>query len=134
MKSLSCPVISGLCIAVLGLSAASAQAQQAGDPAAGAAVFKKCLACHNVETDKAKIGPSLKGVIGRQPGTMTGFSYSSAMKGFGEGKLWDDALLAEYLHDPRAIVKGTKMAFAGLKKDQEIADVIAYLKTFGPGQ
>lgn len=105
---------------------------QDGDAAAGANVFKKCAACHNVENDKSKIGPSLQGVLGRQPGTVPGFAYSAGMKSYGEGKVWDEALLKTYLPDPRGQVKGTKMAFAGLKKEQEVLDVIAYLKQFSP--
>lgn len=105
---------------------------QDGDPAAGANVFKRCAACHNVENDKSKIGPSLQGLLGRQPGTVPGFAYSAGMKSYGEGKVWDEALLKTYLPDPRGQVKGTKMAFAGLKKEQEVLDVIAYLKQFSP--
>jgi len=105
---------------------------QEGDATAGANVFKKCAACHNVENDKAKIGPSLQGVLGRQPGTVPGFAYSAGMKSYGEGKVWDETLLRTYLPDPRGLVKGTKMAFAGLKKEQEVTDVIAYLKQFSP--
>ncbi|MBO3761726.1 cytochrome c family protein [Ciceribacter sp. L1K22] len=107
---------------------------QEGDAAAGKTVFNKCMACHNVDTDKAKVGPSLKGVIGRQPGTVEGFKYSKAMVDFGAGKVWDEALLTAYLPDPRGLVKGTKMAFAGLKTDKEVADVIAYLKQFSEPQ
>lgn len=107
---------------------------QEGDASAGERVFKKCMACHNVDTDKAKVGPSLKGLIGRQPGTVEGFKYSPAMVAFGEGKVWDEALLKTYLPDPRGIVKGTKMAFPGLKKEQEVIDVIAYLKQFSTAQ
>ncbi|MCM2472459.1 cytochrome c family protein [Rhizobium sp. CG5] len=103
---------------------------QEGDAAAGKLVFNKCMACHNVDTDKAKVGPPLKGVIGRQPGTVEGFKYSAAMVDFGAGKVWDEALLKTYLPNPKALVKGTKMAFAGLKTDKEIGDVIAYLKQF----
>jgi cytochrome c len=103
-----------------------------GDPAAGEAVFKKCATCHVLEVGKNKVGPSLAGVIGRKPGTVEGFKYSKAMIEFGEGKVWDDAQLASYLKDPKGVVKGTKMAFAGLKTEQEIADVIAYVKTASP--
>jgi cytochrome c len=103
-----------------------------GDPAAGETVFKKCATCHVLEVGKNKVGPSLAGVIGRQPGTVEGYKYSKAMMDFGQGKVWDDALLVSYLHNPKVVVKGTKMAFAGLKTDQEIADVIAYIKTASP--
>jgi cytochrome c len=103
---------------------------QEGDATAGQAVFKKCMACHNVDTDKAKVGPSLKGIIGRQPGTVAGFKYSKGMVEFGAGKIWDEALLKSYLPDPKGMVKGTKMAFPGLKKEKDVLDVIAYIKQY----
>jgi len=103
-----------------------------GDATAGANVFKKCMPCHNADVDKVKVGPPLKGVIGRQPGTYPDFKYSQAMMDFGQGKVWDEALLKTYLPDPKALVKGTKMAFPGLKDPKEIADVIAYLKQYSP--
>jgi cytochrome c len=105
---------------------------QDGDATAGKLVFNKCMACHNVENDKPKVGPSLMGLFGRQPGTVSGFTYSKPMVDFGVGKVWDEALLKSYLPNPRNLVTGTKMAFAGLKTDKEIADVIAYLKQFSP--
>ena len=105
---------------------------QDGDVAEGEKVFRKCAACHTVEEAKNKVGPTLIGVIGRQPGTVGDFKYSKGMVEFGEGKVWDDALLAEYLENPRKVVKGTRMAFAGLKKPEERANVIAYLKQFSP--
>jgi cytochrome c len=101
---------------------------QEGDVAAGETVFKKCSACHNVADTKHKVGPSLQGVVGRQPGVVEGFKFSKAMVDYGAGKVWDDATLAAYLENPRGVVKGTRMAFAGLKDPKEIADVIAYLK------
>ncbi|TYC61974.1 cytochrome c family protein [Rhodobacterales bacterium] len=105
---------------------------QDGDPEAGAKVFRKCAACHNIENAKRKVGPSLQGVIGRQPGTVEGFKYSKGMIEFGEGKVWSAELLSEYLPDPRGMVKGTKMAFAGLKKEEDVANVIAYISQFSP--
>lgn len=108
----------------------SALAQE-GDAEAGAAVFKKCATCHIVDSDKNKVGPSLKGLFGRKAGTHPDFSYSSGMKAAGEGGLvWDETTLRDYLHNPKAKVKGTKMAFAGVKKDDEITNLIAYLKQF----
>ncbi|TCD10994.1 c-type cytochrome [Oricola cellulosilytica] len=99
-----------------------------GDPAAGEKVFNKCKACHVADEAKNKVGPHLVGVIGRTAGTVEDFRYSSAMVEAGEGGLvWDVPSLSEYLAKPRDKVKGTKMAFAGLKKEDEIADVIAYL-------
>jgi cytochrome c len=103
----------------------------AQDAAAGEKVFAKCKACHVADADTNKIGPTLKGVVGRTAGTHEGFKYSKAMVEAGQGGLvWDDAALKTYLHDPKGTVKGTKMAFVGLKKDDEIANVIAYLKQF----
>ncbi|MER8879093.1 cytochrome c family protein [Mesorhizobium sp. M0684] len=104
---------------------------QAQDAAAGEKVFAKCKVCHIADKDQNKVGPSLNGVIGRTAGTHPGFSYSKAMTEAGKsGVKWDEATLTTYLRDPRAMVKGTKMAFVGLKKDEDIANVIAYLKQF----
>ena len=104
---------------------------QAQDAAAGEKVFAKCKACHVVDEDKNKIGPSLIGVIGRTAGTHPGFKYSKPMTEAGtSGVKWDEATLTTYLRDPKAMIKGTKMAFPGLKKDEDLANVIAYLKQF----
>ena len=104
-------------------------AAQEGDATAGATVFKKCATCHIADTDKNKVGPSLNGVFGRKAGTHPGFTYSAAMKQAGEsGLVWDETTLRDYLHDPKLKVKGTKMAFVGLKDDTEITNLIAYLK------
>ena len=115
---------------VIALSSFDARAQE-GDAAAGATVFKKCATCHIVESDKNKVGPSLNGLFGRKAGTHPDFAYSAAMKAAGDsGVVWDETALRDYLHNPKAKVKGTKMAFAGLKDDQEITDLIAYLKQY----
>jgi len=101
-----------------------------GEAEAGAQVFKKCGACHTASEPVNRVGPSLMGVVGRPVATFAGYSYSGAMKAFGaDGKVWDENLLAEYLLSPKAVVTGTKMSFAGLKKPQDIENVIAYLKT-----
>lgn len=118
-------------ISVVVLSVASARAQDAGDATAGATVFKKCMACHVADTDKNKVGPSLFGLFGRTAGTHPGFGYSPAMKAAGAGGLvWDIASLRDYLHDPKAKVPGTKMAFPGLKDETEITNLEAYLKQY----
>lgn len=102
-----------------------------GDPASGALVFKKCMACHQVGPNvKNGIAPVLNGVVGRPAGQYPEYNYSSANKK--SGLTWDEATLARYLRAPNKVVPGTKMIFAGLKKDQEISDVIAYLKQFAP--
>ena len=103
----------------------------AGDADAGKKVFTKCMACHEAATDKDKVGPSLHGVIGRTAGTLPSFEakYSDAMKKAGAGGLvWDEASIAAYLKAPKEKVPGNKMAFAGLKDDTDIANVIAYLE------
>ena len=100
--------------------------------AAGEKVFKKCKACHKVgEGAKKSVGPPLNDLFGRVPGTTEGYKYSKAMVAYGEdGKMWDDELLAAYLAAPKKVVKGTKMAYGGLKKEDDIANIIEYLKTF----
>ncbi len=105
-------------------------AHAAGSAEAGAQVFKKCGACHAATEPTNRVGPSLMGIIGRPVAKFAGYNYSSAMTAFGEdGKVWDEERLSEYLMAPKAMVPGTKMSFPGLKKPQEIADIVAYLKT-----
>ncbi len=105
----------------------------AGNAQAGAKVFKKCKTCHVVTSGKHRVGPSLEGVFGRTAGTSQGYKFSNAMKAYGKsGVVWDAAALDIYLEKPRKVVKGTKMAFAGLKKAEDRADVIAYLRQFSP--
>lgn len=117
--------------AVMSIAALSAGQSQAQDAAAGEKVFAKCKACHVVDKDQNKVGPSLKGVVGRTAGTHADFKYSTGMVEAGKaGLVWDDAKLTEYLRDPRGMIKGGKMAFPGLKKDEDLANVIAYLKQF----
>ena len=98
----------------------------AGDAVKGQKLFKRCKACHYVDREKHKTGPHLVAVIGRAAGSLDDYKYSKAMKA--SGLVWDEKTLAAYLKAPKKFVKGTKMAFAGLKKDMDIADIIAYLK------
>lgn len=117
-----------LAISAAGMLASNAQAQ---DAAAGEKVFAKCKACHVADKDENRVGPSLMGVIGRTAGTHPNYKYSPAMIEEGnKGVVWNEQTLTEYLRDPKAMVKGTKMAFAGLKEDKDIADVIAYLEQY----
>jgi cytochrome c len=109
----------------LAMLAAAAVPAMAGDPAAGQKVFAKCKACHEVASATNKVGPTLKGLFGRTAGTVEGFAYSAAMKD--SGIVWDEATLTTYLADPKASLPKTKMAFAGLKKPEDIDNVIAYL-------
>ncbi|MFB2550598.1 c-type cytochrome [Ensifer soli] len=108
-----------------------APAGAAGDSAKGAAVFRTCGACHTATEPVNRVGPSLQGIFGRPVGSVEGYRYSDAMTAFGAGKVWDEALLSQYLLAPRLTVPGTKMAFAGLKKPGDIADLIAYLVEAG---
>ena len=105
----------------------SGAAMAAGDAAKCRKVFKKCKACHSIKAGKKKVGPSMFGVVGRKAGTAQGYRFSKAMKG--SGLTWDEATLDKFLKKPKKVVKKTKMGFAGLKKDNQRADVIAYLKT-----
>ena len=101
----------------------------AQDLAAGETSFKKCLPCHSVGEDaKNKVGPVLNGLDGRKSGTIEGYNYSEANKS--SGITWDDKAFAEYITDPRAKIPGTKMVFAGIKSETEIANLWAYLKQF----
>ncbi len=117
----------GALAAILTLATMGSPALAAGDPAQGEKVFNRCKACHAVEAGKNKIGPSLAGMFGRKAGNAGGFTkYSDAMKA--SNVVWDDGTVAAFLADPKGMMPGTKMVFAGLKKDDDIANVIAYLK------
>ena len=111
--------------AALGSGAALAE----GDAEAGKKVFKKCKTCHTFDPGKKKIGPHLKGVVGRKAGSVEGYKYSKAMAG--ADITWDEANLDKFLTKPKAFVKKTKMSFRGLSKESQRADVIAYLKAQG---
>ena len=101
----------------------------AQDLAAGEQSFKKCLPCHSVGEDaKNKVGPVLNGLEGRKSGTIEGYNYTEANKN--SGITWDEAQFREYIQDPRAKIKGTKMVFAGIKSENEITNLWAYLKQF----
>lgn len=104
-------------------------AKPAGDPDAGAIVFKKCMACHQLgEGARNSTGPVLNGVVDRPVATYPGYNYSKATQS--ADLTWTDENLARYLRAPREVIPGTRMAFGGLKKDREILDIIAYLKQF----
>ena len=94
----------------------------------GARVFKKCSSCHTVnDGGKNGQGPNLYDILGRERGTVDGFKYSKALAA--KGGAWDAASLAEFLYKPKAWLKGTKMAFAGLKSEKDLANMLVYLQS-----
>ncbi len=98
-----------------------------GDAAAGKSVFNQCKACHQVGPEaKNGVGPVLNGIVGRKAGEAPGYNYSDANKN--SGLTWDEATLKEYLTDPKAKVPGTKMIFPGIKRENQLENLIAYLK------
>jgi cytochrome c len=108
------------------VAAGSAASQ---DIAAGEKSFNKCRACHQLgETARNGVGPQLNGLFGRTAGAVEGYTYSAANKN--SGIVWDEAVFVDYIKDPRAKIPGTKMVFAGIKNEQEIKDLTAYLKQF----
>jgi cytochrome c len=138
------PEQAGFAIAVeesSGGGEATADAEPALDPigplladadiAAGENVYKKCAACHTDEKGGAnKVGPNLWGVVNRPVASHEGFKYSSAMIAFAEGgTVWDYEHLNAFTHKPKDLVPGTAMGFAGLKKVEDRANLVAYLRT-----
>ena len=112
-------------IAVAALMVSSGAAMADGDAEAGKKVYNKCKACHDFDPAKKKIGPHLNGVVGRAAGAVEGYKYSDAMAG--SGLVWDEATLDAFLEKPKDLVDGTKMAFPGLKDEEDRENVIAYI-------
>jgi cytochrome c len=111
--------------ATLGVSAA-ATAQTPGSKR-GELLFLQCRACHSLTAEtEGKIGPPLRGVIGRKAAAVPGFAYSKALAA--SGLAWDDATLDRWITQPSALVPGTSMVFAGIAKPEDRAQLIAYLK------
>lgn len=126
LKFLKAPILASCCVILLG-GMANAQ-----DADAGRKVFKKCKSCHMVgEGAKKKVGPHLNDVLGGAIGSQEGFKYSKAFKKANSaGLVWDDANIDEFLLKPKKFLKGTKMGFAGLRKEKDRQNIIAYLKQF----
>jgi cytochrome c len=121
MKAIACAVL---------ISATAVLPALAQDITAGERSWNKCRACHQTgEGAKNLVGPQLNGLFGRHSGSVEGYSYSAANKN--SGISWDEATFAEYIKDPKAKIPGTKMIFAGIKNEQEIKDLTAFLKQFG---
>jgi len=94
----------------------------------GKKVFKKCSSCHVIDKGgKNKIGPALWGVLGRKSGSISSYKYSKALSGY--GKVWSFKEMNNFLIKPQAYIKGTKMAYAGLKSEKDRASVILYMNT-----
>src|SRR6185503_20425938 len=117
-------MIAPLVFAFAAVALSAAGSAQEADVAHGQAVFRKCQACHSLEKGVDKVGPSLHGVIGRQAGTLPGYSYSRAVSD--SGLIWTELVLDAYLADPRDFLPGNKMTFAGLKQQADRRDVLAY--------
>jgi cytochrome c len=114
---------------LIAMSATTASVALAQDVAAGKTSFAKCLACHAIgEGAKNKVGPELNGLDGRKSGTAEGYNYTDANKN--SGITWNEAQFKEYIKDPKAKIPGTKMAFAGIKKETEVNDLWAYVSQF----
>ena len=116
------------------LLGAAGPAYADGDAVAGKKVFNRCMACHAADKPTNKVGPHLAGIVGRPVASVADFKgYSDAMKAKGaSGAVWDEAALTAYITDPKGYIPGNNMAFSGLKKPDDIANVIAYMKSVAP--
>ena len=104
-----------------------APAALAGDPVRGKRIFSQCMACHTVQAGQNRVGPSLHGIIGKAAGSVPRFNYSPANKN--SDVVWTEETMFEYLKNPREFMPGTRMIYAGMPKEQDRADVIAYIKS-----
>ena len=113
--------------ATLLVGIAVVRSPRAADLAAGQKIFARCRICHTVAAGApSAVGPNLHGLFGRKAGSVADFAYSPAMKA--SGITWNDATLTKFLRDPRGFIPGNRMAFPGIKDDQQLADLLAYLK------
>ncbi len=121
-----------LAILIALLLQASGAAAEAGDAERGAKIFRQCVSCHQVgDAAKNRVGPHLNGVFGRLAGTVTGFRYSDHMKrANADGLVWTFETLDAFLENPKSLVSATRMNFRGLKKAQDRADILAYLRQY----
>ncbi|MFN4141944.1 c-type cytochrome [Aestuariivirga sp.] len=140
MKTVTIAILAALALPAAALAQtesqtppAAAPADQAavqGDAAKGEKVFAKCKACHMADAETNRVGPHLKGLIGRNVAAVQNYKYSDAMHEFAKANpVWTEELFLTYIENPKQVVPGTKMVFPGLKKPEERADLLAYLKT-----
>lgn len=116
----------------MALAPAPSRAQQAaGDPAAGQRVFNQCRACHTIDNNKRNgVGPNLHGIVGRPAASIEGFRYSQPMKDKGAaGFVWTEENLRAYIKQPKDVVPGGSMSYPGMRNEQQLNDLIAFLKT-----
>jgi len=124
-----------LACAFTALIAASGSASAEGDAAKGKKIYKRCIACHNINKEKNKIGPHLVDIVGRKAGIVEKYKYSKALLAkAAEGLVWDKASLSAYLEKPKGFIPKGKMPFAGLRKPADRDNVIAYLEEAGKKQ
>ena len=124
MKVVVTFTLTALTLLIAGASAARAQ-----DVTAGKTSFNKCLACHAIgEGARNKVGPQLNGLNGRKSGTAEGYSYSDANKN--SGLTWDATTFKDYIKDPKAKIPGTKMIFIGIKNENEVNDLWAFIAQY----
>jgi cytochrome c len=98
-----------------------------GGSSHGEQIYSRCFACHAIDRDRT--GPRHAGLFGRRAGSVPGFPYSAAMKKAGaNGLVWNDETLDKFLQNPTKFIPGTRMTYAGIKSDQERADLLVYLK------
>jgi cytochrome c len=122
-------------VATLALAAAMAGSlvlpAAAQDAAAGQRVFNQCRACHSIDAGgRNGVGPNLHGIIGRKAGSIEGFRYSPSLRErAGTGLTWDEATLRAYITNPKAVVPSGSMSYPGLRNEQQLNDLIAYLKS-----
>lgn len=123
MQSLKSLMVVAVAVTTLSTAAPS---WAAGDAAAGERVFNRCKACHVVDQETNRVGPHLVGIFGRAAGAVEGFRYSKSMAE--SGVVWDEENMAAFLADPRGFMPNNRMAFPGLRKQEDIANVIAYMR------
>jgi cytochrome c len=126
MTRITCLSVFALSLSVFAYGMAPASAD---DLAQGEQVFKKCQICHSIGPGaKNKVGPELNGLDGRHSGSVAGYDYSAANTN--SGIVWNEQTFKQYIRDPRGMVPGTKMTFAGLKDDQQAASLWLYVSQF----